>query len=301
MARKKKEKYKESTYQGTPKKKKGHVVDVLLTLVMIAAFCVLVGAGYMLYGYYQDYKEVDDFYESLNDLAEGEDETEDLAELEETIESGQTVGGREVKDVVWNGEVLTLPTMRNPIDFDALETVNDDLVGWLRIRALDLSYPVVQGEDDDYYLHNSFEKEYLFAGCLFMHYNNQSDFTDRNTIIYGHNMRNGSMFGSLKNFRDEDVYSKSKYFWIYTKDIIYQYRIISARSVENTGQAYQTVFATVKDFQEFLDAAVNESEVDNSGVSVSTDDHIVTLSTCTGDSSTRFIVQGKLVQMYASK
>ncbi|MFR3321064.1 MAG: sortase domain-bontaining protein [Lachnospiraceae bacterium] len=75
--------------------------------------------------------------------------------------------------------------------------MNSDIVGWLRIRALDISYPVVQGKDNDYYLHRTFEKTDNFAGCLFVNSYNMGDFTDQNTIIYGHNMKNGSMFGKL--------------------------------------------------------------------------------------------------------
>ncbi|MCD7736238.1 MAG: class B sortase [Lachnospiraceae bacterium] len=284
------------------KKKKSHIGDVISIFVMIVAFCVFVFAGYMLYGYYKEYKKADDEYANLATYTTDEDETEDLDVLEEAVENDevQTISGREVKTVEVDEEEVTLPVMVNPIDFESLKSVNSDLVAWLKIRALDLSYPVVQGEDNDYYLHRSFEQEELFAGCLFVNYANSSDFTDQNTIIYGHNMKNGSMFGSLKKFREEDVYEKSKYFWIFTEDIIYQYRIISARVVEKVGQTYQIDF-TEEEFEEFLDTAMENSEVDNSNVSVTTEDKIVTLSTCTGDSSTRFVVQGKLVQMYASK
>ncbi len=276
------------TYR-TPRKKKkrSRFGDVVSTVLMIAAFCVFVFAAYMLYGFYQDYKKVDETYENIADIADnGKDP--------------QEVDGQEVKDVVWNGETLTLPVMENPIDFASLLAINSDLVGWLKIPALDLSYPVVQGEDNDYYLHNSFEKEYLFAGCLFVNYENAPDFSDKNTIIYGHNMRNGSMFGQLKNFRDESVYNSDRHFWIYTEDIIFNYEIISARVVGSVGAAYQIKFKK-KEFQEFLDTAIENSEVDNSMVTVSTDDYIVTLSTCTGDTSTRFVVQGKIDEMYASK
>ncbi len=272
--------------------------DALSIVLMIAAFCVFVFAGYTLYGFYRDYKEVDDTYDRLAVYAEA-DETEEPDDAWD--EEPQDISGREVKDVLYAGESRTLPVMKNPVDFESLEAINPDIVGWLKIRALDLSYPVVQGEDNDYYLHTSFENEYLFAGCLFLNYENKSDFSDKNSIIYGHNMRSGSMFGTLKTFANESVYSRSKYFWIYTKDIIYEYRIISARVVEDAGKTYQTSFKDTKDFQEFLDDAIENSQVDNSTVSVSTEDRIVTLSTCTGDSSTRFVVQGKLVQMYASE
>ncbi|MCD7716665.1 MAG: class B sortase [Lachnospiraceae bacterium] len=310
-----------STGQGSgkkPKKKKkrSRIGDAISMIVMAAAFCVFVYAGYMLYGYYKEYKKADDAYASLENYAnvtaadEEETETEDLEALEEAFEEAEDTGdedaiaqvlsGREVRTVVVAGEEVTLPVMESPVDFESLQEINSDIVGWIKIRALDLSYPVVQGEDNDYYLHRSFEQEDLFAGCLFMHYENESDFSDQNTIIYGHNMKNGSMFGSLKKFRDEEVYKTSKYFWIYTEDVIYMYRIFSARVVNKVGQPYQIVF-TDEEFEEFLTTAMEESEVDNTNVTVSTDDKVVTLSTCTGDSSTRFVVQGKLTQMYAVK
>ena len=78
-------------------------------------------------------------------------------------------------------------------------------MGWLRIRALGISYPVVQGEDNDFYLHRTFEKEDNFAGCIFVNCDNSGNFTDQNTIIYGHNMKDGSMFGKLKKFREEQI------------------------------------------------------------------------------------------------
>ncbi|MCD8103971.1 MAG: class B sortase, partial [Lachnospiraceae bacterium] len=286
-----------------PRKKRSKVGDVLSIIVMVVAFGVFVFAGYKLYGYYREYKKADDEYANLATYTTGESETEDLEALEDAYESEgpQSISGREVEAVELDGEVVNLPTMVNPIDFESLKEVNSDIVGWLKIRALDLSYPVVQGEDNDYYLHRSFEQEYLFAGCLFVHYENNSDFTDQNTIIYGHNMKNGSMFGSLKQLRNEEVYNKSKYFWIFTETVIYQYRIFSARVVDKVGQTYQIVFSDEEEYQEFLDTAMENSEVDNSTVSVTTDDKVVTLSTCTGDSATRFVVQGKLVQMYAAK
>jgi sortase B len=205
-----------------------------------------------------------------------------------------------VRTVTWDGQEITVPTLENPIDFEGLCAQNSDLVGWIKIRALDLSYPVMQADDNEYYLHNTFEKEYNFAGCIFLNCDNASDFSDMNSIVYGHNMKNGSMFGLLKTFQDEEVFNKSKYFWIYTPDLIFQYRIFSMAVVNNTGIAYQTYY-TEESFDELIDYAYSNSEVDTSGVEVSRDDHIVTLSTCTGDSSTRRVVFGKLVRIYGSK
>ena len=189
--------------------------------------------------------------------------------------------------------------MRNPIDFDSLLAVNEDIVGWLKISALDISYPIVQSEDNDYYLHRTFERTENFAGCIFMNCDNADDFTDQNTIIYGHNMKDGSMFGKLKQFKEAEVFEKSKYFWVFAPDKIYQYRIFSAATVNKTGLFYHVVFKD-EDFDKWKNSAFENSVVENSDVQLESDDRVVTLSTCTGDDSTRFVVLGKLVRVYSS-
>ena len=172
------------------------------------------------------------------------------------------------------------------------------MIGWLEMEAVDtINYPIVQGEDNDYYLHRTFQRTDNFAGSIFMDYMNKSNFGQRNTIVYGHNMKNGSMFGSLKNYRDQEVYKKSPYFWIYTPTRIYKYEIFSCAEVDKFGQDYQITFRDKEDFQEFIYHAQDQSLYDT-GVDVDYTDTVVTLSTCTGNEATRFIVQGKRVRTY---
>ncbi len=296
-------------------KKKKTFGDFLTTILMLVALGVFVYAGYTLYGFYKEYKKGSDEYDNLESSYAVEDQTEDFDALEddEVLKSFQSIeevegqgdaagsfAGHETKTVMENGKQVTLPVMANPIDFAELKSVNEDIVGWLRIRALDISYPVVQGEDNDFYLHRTFEKTDNFAGCLFFNYLNKPDLTDQNTIVYGHNMRNGSMFGKLKQFREEGKFEKSKFFWIFTPEFIYQYRIFAATVVNKTGLNYQTAF-TDEQFDEFLDYAFEHSEIEAGDVEVTKEDRIVTLSTCTGDDATRFAVMGKLAQVYVSK
>ena len=201
---------------------------------------------------------------------------------------------------VWeDGRVVWLPILQNPVDFADLISINPDICGWLKIRALDISYPVVQGEDNDFYLHRTFEKTDNFAGCIFMDAANQEDFSDQNTVLYGHNMKNGSMFGKLNWLREKKTYEKSKYFWVFSRDLIRQYRIISGMVVNKSGEFYMNVY-TEKEYEDHLINAMKNSELDNDGVTVCTSDRIVTLSTCTGDDATRFVVLGKLQQEYVS-
>ena len=275
--------------------------DVIRLIVMLAALAVFLYSGYTLYGFYKEYKKSSDEYDNLENsyAVDQEQESENIDNLEDD-DALQSISGQEVRTVLEDGEEKTLPVLKNPIDCTQLLSVNSDIVGWLRIRALDISYPVVQGKDNDYYLHRTFEKTDNFAGCLFVNSYNIGDFTDQNTIIYGHNMKNGSMFGKLKNFSDPEVFKKSRYFWIFTPDFIYQYRIFSASVVDKTGLTYQISF-TDDEFDQFISRAYSNSVVDNQGVTVTKEDRIVTLSTCTGDDSTRFVVMGKLAQIYAAR
>ena len=290
------------------KKRKKTFGDVLSTLLMLVALGVFVFSAYTLYGFYQEYRKSSVEYDNLeNDYASVDeaDETEDFDALEDDktvqdLQNKQNISGKEVVTVMENGKQITVPTMRNPIDFTELKQKNEDIVSWLRIRALGISYPVVQGEDNDFYLHRTFEKEDNFAGCIFVNCDNSGNFTDQNTIIYGHNMKDGSMFGKLKKFREEGVFDKSKYFWMFTPDLIYEYRIFSATVVDKTGITYQSFF-TQEDFDTLMQHAFETSVIDGSDVDVNMNDRIMTLSTCTGDDATRFVVMGKLVQIYASK
>lgn len=302
---------------GDGRKKKGSRVGTFIsTLLLVVALGVFGYSAFTLYGYYKEYKAGTDEYGNLNDKyvsivpsAPGQDETAqteasamltNVEELEnpDTLESKVENAAKE--EAVENGETQTLPVLKNPINFTELQSINEEIIGWLRIGALDISYPVAQAADNDYYLHRTFERVDNFAGCIFLNCDNTRYFTDQNTIVYGHNMKNGSMFGKLKEFEKQETYNSNPYFWIFTPEFIYQYRIFSCSVVNKIGDPYRTRFVT-EDFQSFIEACQSGSMIDNGGVQVTTDDRIVTLSTCTGDDSTRLIVQGKLAHVYVSK
>ena len=222
------------------------------------------------------------------------EELEDPKTLDKKVEEAATVETEE------NSVMKQLPVMRNPIDFKELNAVNPEVIGWIRIGALDRSYPVAQAKDNDFYLHRTFEKKDNFAGCIFLNCTNSRYFTDQNSIIYGHNMKDGSMFGTLRRFGTQETYDKNPYFWIFTPQLIYQYQIFSCSVVSRIGDPYRTRFMS-SDFEDFLETCVKNSQVDSHGLAPTKDDRIVTLSTCTGDESTRFIVQGMLRKIYLSR
>ena len=282
--------------RGQRQKKKGGIGNVISTLILLIAIGIFCFAAWKLVTIYLDYKTGVDEYTALEEYANNEKVTEGL---EDTMDVNDTMGDE------WGDAELTehsgsnrFENMENPIDFDSLQEINPDVIGWLEMEAVDtINYPIVQGEDNDYYLHRTFQETDNFAGSIFMDYMNKSNFGQRNTIIYGHNMKNGSMFGSLKDYRDQEVYNKSPYFWIYTPTRIYKYEIFSCAEVDKFGQDYQITFQDKEDFQEFIYHAQDQSLYDT-GVDVDYTDTVVTLSTCTGNEATRFIVQGKRVRTY---
>lgn len=253
-------------------KKKG---DIVLTLALIVAVAVFCFAAYNLFHIYTEYKKGTDEYNNIEQMAVTERDPESTEEVSDT-EQG--------------------PQPPFDVDFAALQGVNPDVVGWIYIEALDgISYPVVQGEDNEEYLHTTYENNYNFAGTIFIDYENSRDFSDCNTLVYGHNMKNGSMFGRLKNFsEDQTTYEKSKYFWIFTPEKDYRYEIISAYTTGVNSDTYTLFKGPGDEFQEYLDTIKGYSEIETDDTELTIKDRIVTLSTCTGNDATRYVVQGRL-------
>ena len=284
----------------------------LITLLLVIAVGVFAYSGWRLFGYYMDYKQGTDEYSELNEdyvnpsggnpdqtPASGGEVLTDLTVLENPTTRTEVLDGAHRESTVENGVQKDLPKLVNPVDFAQLQEINPEVIGWIRVGAVNISYPVAQAKDNEYYLHRTFKKVDNFAGCIFENADNSPFFTDQNTILYGHNMKNGSMFGQLKKFSEQATLDTNPYFWIFTKDFIFQYRIFSSSVVSKIGDPYITRFSEA-DFQKFIEKAVASSEVNCGDVTVTTHDRIVTMSTCTGNDATRRILQGVLVQVYIS-
>lgn len=183
------------------------------------------------------------------------------------------------------------------VDFDTLIKTNPDIFGWIYLPYGSISYPLLQGTDNDFYLHQAYDKTPNNFGSIFIDYRNSNNLTDQHTIIYGHNMRNGSMFGTLKNFCDEKFYKKNNTFYILTPQVIYTYRVFSYHVADAKGRVYNVGYQDEAEFQDFINLAKQSSYLDT-GVSVSTKHRILTLSTCTSSDDKRFVVHAKLVEEY---
>lgn len=261
--------------QKQPEQKKKKKSDVLLTIALIAAIVVFCYAAFNLYHIYTEYKKGTDEYNQI----------EEMAVTERDADSAEVAGpNAQLKPPI-------------EVDFDKLKSVNEDVVGWIYVDALpDISYPIVKGKDNQTYLHQTYEKNYNFAGTIFVDYENSGDFSDCNTLVYGHNMKNGSMFGHLKKFREDDkLYKQDKYFWILTPERNYRYEIISAYTTSVNSDTYTLFKGPGEEFEKYLETIKGYSEIQTDDTDLTIKDKIVTLSTCTGNESTRFVVQGKRV------
>jgi len=178
------------------------------------------------------------------------------------------------------------------IDWDALFAQNPDLVGWIRMSPT-ANYPIVKGTDNSFYLKHGFDKSYNINGCIFMHYQNSKDWTDKNTIVYGHNMISGAMFGNNDYYKDISYAKEHPYFFIYTPDGMYTYKIFDTITAKDATDPYEINIDSEESFGEYLEK-MNQMKDYGLDTQVSTKDRIVTLSTCTSQGNKRFIIQGVL-------
>ena len=176
------------------------------------------------------------------------------------------------------------------VDFAGLQKENEDVVGWIYFENENISYPILYGETDDDYIRTTYDGKYSRAGSIFLESMNNSDFNDFNTIIYGHNMRNLSMFGKLKYYyTDTDYYNDHKYFQIITPDKKYRYEVIAYKRVNADHSIYQIDGIIDETKNEYVQKSVMANSLLGVTVQVADTDHIVTLSTCSNADS-RFVL-----------
>lgn len=182
------------------------------------------------------------------------------------------------------------------VDFESLSQVNDDVVGWIYSDDTPINYPVVQADDNQYYFHRLIDHSEDFAGSIFMDYRNASDFSDLNTILYGHNMKNQSMFGTLQAYNDQDYFDTHPILYLLTPKQAYKIELIASFGTNHTSDIYQIPDTYEKQI-ELLDYA-KQLSLFTSDVSFEKDDRLITLSTCDVEYDTaRFVLIGKLSEV----
>lgn len=180
------------------------------------------------------------------------------------------------------------------VDFESLKKINDDIVGWIKVNGTDVQMAVVQGNDNSYYLTHSLDKSYSSAGWAFVDYSNKLDGSDKNIVIYGHNRRDSSIFGTLKNVLNSDWYNdeNNRYVYFVTENESKVYEVFSVYKIEEEAYYIKTQF-NQNDFGEFVNKMKSRS-VKDFGIEVSEDDSILTLSTCDDNNKYRVVLQAVL-------
>ena len=262
------------------KKKKRGAGDILLMLIMLIAIGVFCYAGYQLFQIFGEYNEGTKEYDGLRDFVMIDDSVNrQNPSDQQSAEDGTVI------------DANIIPTCPVQVDFDSLKALNSDVVGWIYVEAIpEISYPIVKGTDNDFYLKHTVEKVRNSSASIFIDYRNASDFSDSNTVIYGHNMKNLSMFGRLSSMLNEDVYSKSSYIWVVTPEEDICYEIFSVRHVSELDGLYVLFNASPEEFVNDLNTYHQLSEVPYE-MSFDGTETIITLSTCTSNDSVRCVVQ----------
>ena len=222
--------------------------------------------------------------------------------------SADSAAGSSEFDGQRDGEAARLPEgifldLKNPIDFKKLAEINPELYAWIRIPDTNIDYPVAQrlvpGEDN-FYLDHDLYGEWRVAGCIYTEACNSRDFTDPNTVLYGHNMKNGSMFQNLHKFEDPEFFEKHEYFYIYTAKKVLIYRVFAAYTSDDSHIMGSYHFDDKEVFGHYLESILQGRSMDariRQEVTLTDQDRIVTLSTCSaGEPKHRYIVQGVLYE-----
>lgn len=249
------------------------VKKVIRFIVLIIGLSLVAYSGYHLFKIFWDYRTSDKTYEKLQDAYAVDDSKK------------SDDNDSEAADTPWYDDI--------DIDFAGLRSENPDVVGWIYFENEDISYPVMYSGDNSYYLRKTFNREHATAGSIFLEGSNKTDFGDCHTIIYGHNMKNLSMFGKLKYYnRDENYYDSHQYFQILVDGKKYRYRIFSYETVSDDSDEYTVGFEPDETFGKFVQRMAASSMKDT-GIVPTKDDKVVTLSTCSTSGETyRFVVHG---------
>jgi sortase B len=192
---------------------------------------------------------------------------------------------------------ITWPTFA--IDFAQLQQVNAEVTGWLWIYDTVVNYPLVQSkQNNDAYLYKTYDGTSNSAGSIFVDYRNARDFSDDNTVIYGHNMKNGKMFASLKKFGKQDFYENHREFYILTPEGNRRYEIVAAFQTDALSDIYDRTFANGAAKEAWVQEILRNSAILTQG-NVTSEDSFVTLSTCVSgnDYRARFVVIGCLAEI----
>lgn len=252
---------------------KSKIISGVIILVLMGIMCV---AGWNIYEVQSEYQTGEETYEDIGNLVELPTRRPDPESIETTVSENPT-----------ESDTTDWPV----VDFEALREINPDIVGWIYIEGTEINYPVVQGEDNSYYLKHLFTGEWNSSGCVFLDSRNRKDFSDMNNVIYGHHMKNGSMFSGLDSYKKQEFFDEHPTVLILTPDQNYKVEIFAGYVASVEDNAWQLGFTAI-DFEDWL-LTISGRSCFVSEIVPAVTDCIVTLSTCSYEfNNARFVLHG---------
>lgn len=266
-------------------KRRGYIAGLL---IFTAGFGVCLGLFAMeRYAVWQAEKRL----EQLADQTAPEPET-----AEPVFQTEEETDEAEAEETA---ECCGIAIPEKEINFEALWQENEDIYAWLYLPGTAIDYPVLQHpEDDSYYLEHNIDGSTGYPGCIYTEGVNSRDFSDPHTVLYGHNMKDGSMFGALHRFEDRQYFDENQHIYVYTPDEVMVYHIFAAYKYNAIHLVYNFDLENPDIFQNYLDQIFSIRDM---GANIrreqklTSEDRILTLSTCVaGEKNKRYLVQGVL-------
>lgn len=235
------------------------------------------------------------FAVKLSAHAQSRESYENLASLSTQVNAAPENETEEPEELIEYDEFSPIA-----IDFDLLSEQSSDIIGWIYLPDSPINYPVLQAEDNSFYLHRLYDETYNAGGSIFADYECPGDFSGRNTIIYGHNLTDKSMFGTIRYFSlegNQEYYEEHPVFYINTPGGNYKCEVFSCYVTTTDSDAYKLGFESDEDYAEFLEERQSLSKIETP-ILLSTEDRIVTLSTCSYEfQNARTVVHARLVRI----
>lgn len=256
-------------------------VKIFFGILSAVFVCIFAYSAYRLYGIMHEYHESAEMNEDIRSQF-----VSSVTPLNQSAESKE------------NTAVAAEDKSPISVDFDALLAQCADVVGWIYCEDTRINYPVVQGADNDYYLHRFLDGNYSGGGTIFLDWLCPGDFSGRHSILYGHNMNDGSMFAGIRKYTDQSYYDEHPVMYLNTPAQDYRMDLFSGYVTNAMDSAtYDIGFVDDAAFQAFIDQACSRSNF-RSDVEVTAEDHVITLSTCTYEyDNARYVLLGKLVPL----
>lgn len=238
------------------------------TIIYTVLSAVIIYSGIQIYDWYKDNKYNNDIKEKTNSAV--------------IINDSNTYGEN-----------------KYTVNFNSLKSQNSDTVAWIKLKNTKIEYPVVKSKDNEFYLNHSFDKSNNTAGWVFADYKNKFDGTDKNIVIYGHNRKDKSMFGSLKNVLTPDWYNieENANIVFITENEKCIYKVFSVYQIEKESYYIKTQFSNDSEYKKFI-KTIKERSIKNFKTDVSENDSILTLSTCAGNDKDRIVLHAKKYSIY---